>query len=430
MEDATVVKRTDTPFILRAKSDGQEFPLRGEMMIGREVDCAIALNSGHISRYHAKINVSHSGIYIEDLQSTNGTSVNGRKIKGRVKLNLGDQVGFDDHFYIVGSASVDDAAKTALNAKRAQAPEDDRTRPMPRAVPPTPIRPALVAVDAVKVASDAPAQQPRGGLEQFPKADDIDLERPLSSRHALAGDPDFEQHLEQRFSELDALIDLDLGDSPANRRAAPEEMAPAALDASQPLPQISANDALAEERLPEAEEEDSADDRTQILSTAQLDHFVERHRHDHDINIGSGPRLIVTTAPLRGKLFSLKGHASGTSLQLGREPGAQIYLNDLTISTDHARITKTPLEFILTATHAKNGLQVNGITETKVSLQHNDRIQIGRTELVFKTDQGADESKHIEVSDPLVNGQGRSYSLVITLIALIVLVGAIVATAG
>lgn len=428
MEDATLIKRIDTPFILRAKANGEEFPLRGEMLVGREAECAIPLNSGHISRYHAKINVSHNGIYIEDLQSTNGTSVNGRKIKGRVKLSVGDEVGFDDLYFKVTSATPSDAGKTALSSQRRIAPEDDSTRPMPKAV--TPIRPSLVAVDAVKVPADAPAQQGEAQAH-FPKADDIDLERPLSSRHALAGDPDFEKHLEQRFSELDALIDLDLDEGSVNRTVSEQEKPKPSVDA--PLPRVSANDALASEPTPQdlpATTEKAPEEHTQILSTVQLDQFIERHRHDHDINIGSGPRLIVTTAPLRGKLFSLNGHASGTSLQLGREPGAEIYLNDLTISTDHARITKTPLEFILTATHAKNGLQVNGISQTRVSLQHNDRIQIGRTELVFKTDEGANESKQIDVGDPLVKGQGRSYSLVITLIALIVLVGAIVATAG
>lgn len=434
MEEATLVKRTNKLFVLRAKGNGEEYPLHGEMLVGREMDCSIALNSGHISRYHAKINVSANGVYIEDLHSTNGTSVNGSKIKGRVKLSVGDEVGFDDLYFHLASNGVTSEGETALSSKSFEQ-KDDRTRPLAKPSPPTPIRPSITRAEPARpLKGAAKANSP---AEQAAFLNDIDLDRPLLSRHALADEADFEKHLEQRFNELDALMDdvpveqvQSAGTGEHEMRAA--EAKSARIDIEQQVPVAKAErqaeivgvDADAEESMKEEE------GHTQILSSMQLDQFIERHRYDQDLNIGSGPRLIVTTAPLRGKLFSLQEFATGSSVQIGRETQAEIYLNDQTISTDHARLNKSDSGYTLSATNARNGILVNGVSHSRVVLNHNDKIQIGRTELVFKTDLGDNEPvRPPPADDPLVNnGNGRRYSMLITIIAMAVLVAAIVAT--
>lgn len=451
MEDATLVKRAHNHFILRAKADGEEYSLNGEMLVGREEDCAISINSGHISRYHAKINVSpNGGVYIEDLHSTNGTFVNGSKIKGRVKLAIGDEVGFDDIYFKLASSGERANAETSLSPRRFEQTEaPPRTTVPPTPIrPSTPVKPSAAPADPARMNASATKQDPRPAVHAFfPKADDIDLDKPLLSRNAIADEPDFEKHLEQRFHELDALMDeapaaqarpsaavapagselkrqATIAPRPISKQARATENESISAAAKQRVAVARTEDAIAEEKTNSGEE-----DRTQILSSAQLDQFIERHRFDHELNVGSGPRLIVTTAPLRGKLFDLQEFATGSSVQLGRDANAEIYLNDKTISTDHARISKTEDGYVIRVTHAKNGMLVNGVKQSRVALSHNDKIQIGRSELVFKTDTGKQESLQRQTKDPLVNnGHGRRYSMFITLIALIVLVGAIVAT--
>lgn len=61
--------------------------------IGRANDNSICINLPGISAHHAKIYFDNGKIQIEDLQSTNGTFVNGRKIT-RIQLNLKDNVSF------------------------------------------------------------------------------------------------------------------------------------------------------------------------------------------------------------------------------------------------------------------------------------------------------------------------------------------------
>lgn len=451
MEDATLVKRAHNLFILRSKAGGKAYPLQGEMLVGREEDCSIPIDSGHISRYHAKINMSSNGVYIEDLHSTNGTFVNGSKIKGRVKLAIGDEVSFDDVCFNLASDTAEGEAETLLSAKQLEQGERfARAMAQPRPIrTATPIRSSIAAAGPEQSNTSAAKRDPHAAIHSFfPKADDIDLDKPLSPRHTLADEPDFEKHLEQGFHELDALLD----ETPAEQAHISTSVTPVPIGAGlkrqttvapahipEALSTVSDSEGLATKRatdaanpadaVPAAKSAGGEEDRTQILSSAQLDQFIERHRYDDDLNVGSGPRLIVTTAPLRGKLFSLEEFATGSSVQLGRAPNAEIYLNDKTISTDHARISKTDEGYVLRVTHAKNGMLVNGVTQSSVTLTHNDKIQIGRSELVFKTDSTQQEPLKRQRKDPLVNnGQGQRYSMLITLIVLIVLVGAIVAT--
>lgn len=362
MEDATLIKRGHQTFVLRALASGEEYLLQGEMLVGREVECAITLNSGHISRYHAKINVSPNGVYIEDLHSTNGTFVNGQKIKGRVRLSLGDEVSFDDISFRLTSGASGSAQDTALSPRRHPPVEQ------PRPAQPEPLRPAAPAAPRPIRPSVVPARS--DALQELNRVDDL-----LSAASEVA------------------------------HSAGPRTPGPAVAT--------------------EAPEE-----HTQLLSAKQLDRMVERGRLDQDLQVGSGPRLIVMTAPLRGKLFELQEAPTGTNWQIGRDHHAEIRLNDKTISNDHARLAKTGEGYLLTATHAKNGILVNGNAKGRAYLNHNDRIQIGRTELVFKTDESTQRNSQIAVYDTLTDtSRMRRYSIVVTLIALVVLVSALLATA-
>lgn len=65
------------------------------IMIGRADDCDLHLNSGFVSRHHALISCTENGIYIENLNSFNGTIVNSRKTT-RCNLQAGDVVEIGD----------------------------------------------------------------------------------------------------------------------------------------------------------------------------------------------------------------------------------------------------------------------------------------------------------------------------------------------
>lgn len=63
----------------------------GEVLIGRAPTCAISLDDSSISRRHAAVQHVEDGFVLIDLQSTNGTQVNGRPIKQHL-LVAGDRI--------------------------------------------------------------------------------------------------------------------------------------------------------------------------------------------------------------------------------------------------------------------------------------------------------------------------------------------------
>jgi len=63
----------------------------GTNSIGRTADCAIRIDDPKISGHHADLNVSESGYVLTDLNSRNGTFVNGERITQK-NVFRGDQI--------------------------------------------------------------------------------------------------------------------------------------------------------------------------------------------------------------------------------------------------------------------------------------------------------------------------------------------------
>ena len=68
----------------------------GEHLIGRDIHCPVYLDSEHISRNHAKLQLSHDGIQIEDLNSTAGTYLDGVTVRGKLRIKPGQKLQVGD----------------------------------------------------------------------------------------------------------------------------------------------------------------------------------------------------------------------------------------------------------------------------------------------------------------------------------------------
>ena len=78
---------------ISGKYQGGEFPLKPEkqIIVGRSSELDMVLVEDMVSRKHAKIMVTGGKVTIEDLGSTNGTFVNGEKVK-QARLKEGDRI--------------------------------------------------------------------------------------------------------------------------------------------------------------------------------------------------------------------------------------------------------------------------------------------------------------------------------------------------
>lgn len=89
-------------FQLKRLQDGRIYPIdRPSMLVGRGSGCQIPAAEGFPSREHARILRRPDGVFVEDLDSTNGTYVNNRRIAEVVKLRRGDVIKIGDEGYLV-----------------------------------------------------------------------------------------------------------------------------------------------------------------------------------------------------------------------------------------------------------------------------------------------------------------------------------------
>jgi hypothetical protein len=83
--------------VRRGKTPQPEYALSGQtVVIGREPINDIMFQELEISRRHASISFVEGRYMVEDLNSTNGTFVNGRRISTPVVLNTGDVLDLGD----------------------------------------------------------------------------------------------------------------------------------------------------------------------------------------------------------------------------------------------------------------------------------------------------------------------------------------------
>jgi hypothetical protein len=71
----------------------QEFDLpMGEVVIGRAPDCHVTIEDPLISRHHAKITIREEAATLDDLQSRNGSRLNGERLRDSQVLKDGDRI--------------------------------------------------------------------------------------------------------------------------------------------------------------------------------------------------------------------------------------------------------------------------------------------------------------------------------------------------
>ena len=71
----------------------------------------------------------------------------------------------------------------------------------------------------------------------------------------------------------------------------------------------------------------------------------------------------------------------------GRHPNADIFLDDVTVSRQHAKIARIDGEWTLTDSGSLNGTYVNRNLVTTAVLTNNDEVQIGKYRFVFISNQ-------------------------------------------
>jgi FHA domain/Protein of unknown function (DUF3662) len=81
----------DRPVVLSLVRPGEAIALADGLRIGRNDDNEVVIADGRVSRHHARIVADGAGFAIEDLQSSNGTFVDGAQVQ-RARLQAGSSI--------------------------------------------------------------------------------------------------------------------------------------------------------------------------------------------------------------------------------------------------------------------------------------------------------------------------------------------------
>lgn len=120
--------------VLDGADRGRTYPnLEPPVTIGREEGNTIQLNDERVSRYHTKIQMDHEQVVLTDLESTNGTKVNGEDVQLR-NLRYGDVIQVGRTVMVFGTREqISQRLKDLCNSGRGKKPR--RKTPLSEELP-------------------------------------------------------------------------------------------------------------------------------------------------------------------------------------------------------------------------------------------------------------------------------------------------------
>jgi pSer/pThr/pTyr-binding forkhead associated (FHA) protein len=132
-EEASNVTQLRTPKVtgwsLKANHSAlanRVYPIKDVSIIGRGNECDICLAAAHMSRRHAQLSVIDGVLYVKDLESANGTYLNGQRIT-EARVKRGDELRFDALSFGVMGPATEDIAKTTVRPTTAVKQESPKT---------------------------------------------------------------------------------------------------------------------------------------------------------------------------------------------------------------------------------------------------------------------------------------------------------------
>lgn len=101
----------------------------GSITIGRKQSCDLVLDDPQTSRLHARVIVGEQSAAIQDTSSGNGVFVNGKRIQGLQRLDVGDRIQIGIHTIEVldqreGSSTGSHDSETTMIGARLSIPAD------------------------------------------------------------------------------------------------------------------------------------------------------------------------------------------------------------------------------------------------------------------------------------------------------------------
>jgi pSer/pThr/pTyr-binding forkhead associated (FHA) protein len=153
--------QTPPKVVLRGVSGpyfGKVVAVQGQLTIGKGSDCDLVLDEPEMTRKHARIEIGANEIVLRDLGSTNGTTVNGVRVRDAT-LYAGDQIAFDRNRFLVEAPGTPVRRNVPRDPASAAAPAPAASGPAPQ---------VTQTMRAIRIDPPAAAPSPAATPQQQP----------------------------------------------------------------------------------------------------------------------------------------------------------------------------------------------------------------------------------------------------------------------
>jgi hypothetical protein len=117
-----------------------------------------------------------------------------------------------------------------------------------------------------------------------------------------------------------------------------------------------------------------------VTATYRIDEAGELVPVELDQVIAQGPALVIRAGGGRvGESFAVHGER----MTIGRRPDSDVFLDDVTVSRDHALLIRRADSWHLDDCGSLNGTYVNRTRIESQRLEEGDEVQIGKYKLTF-----------------------------------------------
>ncbi len=170
-----------------------------EATLGRARGCTVRIPSSEVSRQHCRLRMENGVLTVEDLESVNGTFVNGSRVRDVETVNPGDRLTLGPATFVVEYEPTTDSLETLGGAQEIPVVEVD---------------------DVVEVLDEAPSQPSRSTIPLEEPTEEVAEVEPLAEAEvepveladevSILDDPSSEIQLPESNDDLrDFLIELD-----------------------------------------------------------------------------------------------------------------------------------------------------------------------------------------------------------------------------
>jgi pSer/pThr/pTyr-binding forkhead associated (FHA) protein len=336
-DDKTVMGGLTLNFLYSVISEeGKQYFIEDKINIGRGTDSTILIDDKKISRNHATIAIKDGKLHMEDLNSSNGTFHNGKKVTGVVNIINGDSISFEKYVFTVKIEIKEDE----VEEKPADIEEDDHT--------------------SIVEMSDEYFNKLNKAVESF--------EAPDTSK-----------------VPVEEKLDVSVTPEPVE----PEPVQKKIVEPVAPKQAVSSDEEKKD--IPSSWIEDSTPvDGTRMMDVSELN-ALRNSAKVVSSNESTVSRLHCFIDGQDEEIIELaisdSDEASGW--EIGRDSQCDIVLDHPSVSNRHAQIVHQSGRWKMVNLVSTNGIVVNGQKKLTSYLSDGDKIGLGSVDLIFKASKSS-----------------------------------------